>query len=98
MVVALGAADGAAVLGPRLGDAALAEVVPARQLDGMFEDVEANGTQELLFQAAFPASVHGSRWDPIRPCGWKGTNKDYFVNVGPAEIDKKTSLSKFGRR
>lgn len=67
-MVALGAADGGAMLGPGLGDTALAEVVTARQLDGMFEDVEANGTQELLLQAAFPVSVHGFAANPIRLC------------------------------
>lgn len=62
VVVALGAADGSAVLGPRLRDAALAEVVLAWQLDGLLEHIQADGTQELLFEAVLPTRIHDFGW------------------------------------
>lgn len=54
VVVALGAANRSAVFGPGLGDATLAEVVLARQLDGLLENIQTNWTQKLFFEAVFP--------------------------------------------
>lgn len=58
VMVAFGTADRSAVFGPGLRDATLAEVVLAWQLDGFVEDIQANGTQELLFEAVFPTFIH----------------------------------------
>lgn len=58
VMVALWTADRGGVFGPSLGDATLAEVVLARQLDGFVENIQANGTQKLLFEAVFPACIH----------------------------------------
>lgn len=55
---AFGTADRSVVFGPCHRDAALAEVVLARQLDGLLKDVQANGTQKLLFEAALPTCIH----------------------------------------
>ena len=62
VMVALGTADRSVVFGPSLGDAALAEVVLAWQLDGFLEDIQANGAQELLFEAVLPACFHVFSW------------------------------------
>lgn len=62
VMVAFGTADRSAVLGPSLRDATLAEVVLARQLDGLLKDIQANGTQELLFEAVFPTCIHDFGW------------------------------------
>ena len=58
VVVALRTADSGAVFDPRLRDTALAEVMLARQLDGLLENIQADGTQELLFEAVPPTRVH----------------------------------------
>lgn len=61
LVIVMGAfrtADRSVVFGPCHRDAALAEVVLARQLDGLLKDVQANGTQKLLFEAALPTCIH----------------------------------------
>lgn len=57
-VVALGAACQRGVLGPSLADAAPAEVVLAGQLDGVGEDVQADGTDELLLETVSPCLSH----------------------------------------
>lgn len=58
VMVALGTADRSAVFCPSLRDATLAEVVLAWQLDGFLEDIQADGTQELLFEAVLPTCFH----------------------------------------
>lgn len=62
VMVALGTADRTVVFGPGLRDAALAEVVLARQLDGFVKNIQTNGTQKLLFEAVFPTFIHYFRW------------------------------------
>lgn len=62
VMVALGTADRSAVFGPSLRDATLAEVVLAWQLDGFFENIQADGTQELLFEAVLPTFIHDFSW------------------------------------
>lgn len=62
VMVAFWTADRGAVFGPRLRDAALAEVVLAWQLDGFLEHIQANGTQKLLFEAVFPTCIHDFSW------------------------------------
>lgn len=62
VVVALGAADRGAVLGPGLRDAALAEVVLAWQLDGLLKHIQADGTQQLLLEAVLPTCIHDFSW------------------------------------
>lgn len=57
-LVALRAPHQARLLGPRLPDAAPAEVVLAGQLDRLHEDVQANGADELLFEAVLPILGH----------------------------------------
>lgn len=58
-LVALRAAHQAAVLGPRLADASPTEVVFARQLHRLHEDVQANGTDKFLLEAVLPIFRHG---------------------------------------
>lgn len=58
VMVALRAADRRAVFGPGLGDAAPAEVVLARQLDWLIENIQTDGAEELLFKAVLPARIH----------------------------------------
>ncbi len=48
VMVAFWTADRGAVFGPSLRDATLAEVVLAWQLDGLLENIQADGTQDLL--------------------------------------------------
>lgn len=62
VMVALRTTDRSAVFGPGLRDATLAEVVLAWQLDGFFKDIQADGTQELLFEAVFPTCIHNFSW------------------------------------
>lgn len=62
VMVALGAADSSVVFGPGLRNAALAEVVLAWQLDGFVKNIQANGTQKLLFEAVFPTFIHDFNW------------------------------------
>lgn len=57
-VVALRAAGQRGVLGPGLADADPAEVVLAGQLDGVGEDVQADGADELLFETVPPRLSH----------------------------------------
>lgn len=57
-LVALRAPHQARLLGPRLPDAAPAEVVLAGQLDRLHKDVQANGADELLFEAVLPILGH----------------------------------------
>lgn len=57
-LVALRAPHQARLLGPRLPNAAPAEVVLAGQLDRLHEDVQANGADELLFEAVLPILGH----------------------------------------
>ena len=63
VVVALGAAHGRRVLRPGLRYAAMAEVVLARQLNGLVEYVEANGTQKFFLEAVFPVLIHDAVFD-----------------------------------
>lgn len=58
VMVAFRTADRSVVFGPSLRDATLAEVVLAWQLDGFIENIQANGTQKLLFEAVFPTCIH----------------------------------------
>lgn len=58
VMVALWTADRGALFGPSLRDATLAEVVLARQLDGFVKNIQADGTQKLLFEAVLPACFH----------------------------------------
>ena len=62
VMVALRTADRSAVLGPGLRDATLAEVVLAWQLDGFIKNIQADGTQKLLFEAVFPTCIHDFSW------------------------------------
>ncbi len=62
VMVALGTADRSVLFGPSLRDATLAEVVLARQLDGLIENIQANGAQKLLFEAVFPTRIHDCSW------------------------------------
>jgi len=62
VMVAFGAADRRIFLGPGLRDATLAEVVLAWELDGFFKNIQADGTQKLLFEAVFPTFIHGFSW------------------------------------
>lgn len=57
-LVALRTPHQARLLGPRLPDAAPAEVVLAGQLDGLHEDVQADGADELLFETVLPVLGH----------------------------------------
>lgn len=57
-VVALGAAGHRGVLGPGLADAAAAEVVLTRQLDGLREHVQADGADQLLLETVPPRLSH----------------------------------------
>lgn len=54
-VVALGAAGQGGVLGPGLADAPAAEVVLAGQLDGLGEDVEADGADKFFLKTVPPS-------------------------------------------
>lgn len=57
-VVALRAAHVGRVFGPGLADAAPAEVVFARQLHGLHEHMQTNGTNEFLLKAVPPVLSH----------------------------------------
>lgn len=61
VVVAFWTADGCAVFGPCLRYATPAEVVLAWQLDWLIENIQADGTKKLLFEAVFPALIHDFR-------------------------------------
>lgn len=61
VVVAFWTADGCAVFGPCLRNATLAEVMLAWQLDWLIENIQADGTKKLLFEAVFPALIHDFR-------------------------------------
>lgn len=64
VMVAFRTADRSVVFSPSLRDATLAEVVLAWQLDGFLENIQANGTQKLLFEAVFPTRIHDFSWIP----------------------------------
>lgn len=81
VVVALGTADRAVFFGPGLRDAAPAEVVLARQLDGFVKHIQTNGTQELLFEAVFPTFIHYFRWLQAGAVGNKEQSGELFLCV-----------------
>lgn len=62
VMVALRTAHRSAVFRPGFRDATLAEVVLAWQLNGFFKYIQADGTQELLFEAVFPTCIHDFGW------------------------------------
>lgn len=57
-LVALGAPDQAGLFGPGLTNAASAEIVLTRKLDGLDEHMQANGTDQLLLEAILPILRH----------------------------------------
>lgn len=82
VMVALGTADRSAVFGPGLRDATLAEVVLAWQLDGLIKDIQAYGTEKLLFQAVFPTRIHDFSWIQTDAVRLKGSKlRIIFPNV-----------------
>lgn len=82
VMVALGTADRSAVFGPSLRDATLAEVVLAWQLDGFIENIQANGTQKLLFEAVFPTCIHDFSWIQTDVARLKRSKtENYFLNT-----------------